>query len=98
MTPEIKRLLQPDGTVAGNYSRVQSSVTCFRCHNRGHYATSYPTLTSENGTLSDFCFAQGSGTLSPTLLITDTGSTFNSFPTGGFLYLTFVVAISACCP
>ena len=79
MTPEIQRFLQLDGTVAGSDGRVQSSVTCFRCHNRGHYATSCPTLTSENGTFSDFCFAQGSGTLSPTLLIIDTGSTFNSF-------------------
>jgi len=52
MTPEIQRLLQPDGTVAGNDDRVQSSVTCFRCHNRGHYATSCPTLTSENGAFS----------------------------------------------
>jgi len=79
MTPEIQRFLQPDGTVAGNDGRVLFSVTCFRCHNRGHYATSCPTLMSENGTFSDFCFAQGSGTLSPTLLIIDIGSTFNSF-------------------
>ena len=79
MTPEIQRFLQPDGTVAGSDGRVQSSVTCFRCHKCGHYATSCSTLTSENGTFSDFCFAQGSGTLSPTLLIIDTGSTFNSF-------------------
>jgi len=78
MTPEIKRLVQPDGTVAGCDGRVQFSVTCFRCHNRGHYATSCPILTSENGTFSDFCFAQSSSTLSPTLLIIDIGSTVNS--------------------
>ena len=42
-------------------------------------AVSCPTLTSEIGTFSDFCFAQGNNTLSPILLVIDTASTFNSF-------------------
>ena len=84
---EITNNKNADGTVKGTDGEtVAHDVTCHNCGFKGHYAPKCPAprqRTYHFGFAQSYHFifqqSQHLGGLSPTVLILDTGSTFNSF-------------------
>jgi len=80
---EITENKDADGIVKGTDGQARSHVQCYNCGWHGHYLTKCPAPRQNRGGMYHFyCFTFNQvhlGGLPLTVIILDTGSTFNSF-------------------
>ena len=80
---EITDNKNSDGTVKGTYAQTRSHVQCHNCGWHGHYAPKCPAPRQNRGAMYQFYYFNFNqvhlGGLPLTVVIINTGSTFNSF-------------------